>query len=329
MIQFDWPWVLLLLPFPLLLRVKPTHSALALNIPPDLQHIFASLKQNTFHDVNRRLVMLWCAWCLTLLALSQPWLPGDSVAQPVSGRAIALAVDVSASMQKQDFELDGERSDRLSVVKTVAREFIMARGGDRLSLVLYGKEAFIASPLTFDLNALSSILDSAGIGMAGRSTAIGDAIGLSIKTLRNDSASSKAIILLSDGTNNAGSVEPESAAELAKSLGIRIHTIALGSVDSNVTGYAVAQSADLDEQTLMAIADIAGGTFFRAKNRDDLQVIYNDIDKLEQTLVSAPPVIIRHDLHLWPLLVLLFLLMFIAFSTGSIGRTQSGNEANS
>lgn len=328
MIQFDWPWVFILLPVPLLLRVKSSYSAMALNIPPELQTIFASLKQTTFHDVNRRMVMLWLAWCLTLLGLSQPWLPGNSVAQPVSGRAIALAVDVSASMQKRDFELDGEQSDRLSVVKSVAREFVMARKGDRLSLVLYGREAFIASPLTFDLNALSSILDSAGIGMAGRSTAIGDAIGLTIKTLRNDPASSKAIILLSDGTNNAGSVEPESAAELAKSLGIRIHTIALGSVDDDVTGYAVAQSADLDEQTLMAIAEIAGGTFFRAKNRNDLQAIYSDIDKLEQTLVSAPPVIIRHDLHLWPLIILLLLLLFIAYSTGTIGRAQSVNESN-
>lgn len=328
MIQFDWPWVFLLLPIPLLLRVKSTHNVLALNIPPDLQHTFASLKQNTFHDINCRMMMLWLAWCLTLLGLSQPWVPGDSVAQPVSGRAIALAVDVSASMQRKDFELDGERNDRLSVVKSVAREFVMARSGDRLSLVLYGKEAFIASPLTFDLNALSNILDSAGIGMAGRSTAIGDAIGLTIKTLRNDPASSKAIILLSDGTNNAGSVEPESAAELAKSLGIRIHTIALGSVDNNVTGYAVAQSADLDEQTLIAIADIAGGEFYRAKNRDDLQIIYSDIDKLEQTLVSAPPVIIRHDLHLWPLLALLFLLLIIAYSKKSIGRAQSVHKTS-
>lgn len=312
MIQFEWPWVFILLPLPLLIQLSEHVETQAIDIPPDLQLALKESGMQGNHGLSSRLFMLWLLWALTLLCLSQPWIPGDSAAQPVNGRAIALAVDVSASMERRDFELDGIQSDRLSVVKAVAHEFVINRSGDRLSLILYGKEAFIASPLTFDLNALSNILDSAGIGMAGRSTAIGDAIGLAIQTLRDDPASSKAIVLLSDGTNNAGSVEPESAAELAKSLGIRIHTIALGSEDTDITGYATAQSADLDEQTLQSISALADGQFFRARTRNDLQSIYDDIDKLEQVLVAAPPVIIHHDLRLWPSSLLLFLLLATA-----------------
>ena len=184
--------------------------------------------------------------------------------------------------------------------------------GDRVGLVVYGKEAFIASPLTFDLNAVADILDSAGIGMAGRSTAIGDAIGLAIQTLRDDPAANKAIVLLSDGTNNAGSVEPESAAELAKSLGIRIHTIAMGSEDTETGGYNTAQSADLDEDTLRAVSQNTLGKFFRARTRSDLQAVYNAIDQLETADVEAPPVILRHDLHLWSQVMLLGLLITMA-----------------
>jgi Ca-activated chloride channel family protein len=204
-------------------------------------------------------------------------------------------------MNKQDFQLDGKSDDRLSVVKNVARQFINARSGDRLSLVLYGKEAFIASPLTFDLNALSSILDGAGIGM-----------GLAIQTLNDDPARTRAIVLLSDGTNNAGSVEPESAAELANSLGIRIHTIALGSEDGEISGYAMAQSADLDEDTLRSVAQSSGGRFFRARSSKDLDDVYRAIDELERADVIAPPVILQTDLRVWPLSILGLLLIAVA-----------------
>lgn len=312
MIRLAWPWIFLLLPVPLLIRTTVHEHAKSLRIPPDLEAALEQLDTRGFQNLNSRLACLWLAWCLALLAIAQPWLPGDSSAQPVSGRAMALVVDVSSSMERRDFILDGVQSDRLSVVKDVAHDFIVARAGDRLSLVLYGKEAFTASPLTFDLTALSNILDGAGIGMAGRSTAIGDAIGLAIQTLRDDPASDKAIVLLSDGTNNAGSVEPESAAELALSLNIRIHTIALGSEDGELSGYATAQSADLDEDTLKAVSEIAGGVFFRATTRANLQAVYDEIDQLETALVPAPPVILKHDLHLWPLLALLCLLIVMA-----------------
>ena len=309
--HFSWPWVFLLLPLPLVLRASTGTQKKSLRIPPELESAL-SQSQHTRTTLKSRMLWLWLAWCLLLLTLSQPWIPGDASVQPVSGRALTLAVDVSASMERRDFSLDGVQSDRLSVVKQVAHDFVLARAGDRVGLVIYGKEAFIASPLTFDLNAVADILDSAGIGMAGRSTAIGDAIGLAIQTLRDDPAANKAIVLLSDGTNNAGSVEPESAAELAKSLGIRIHTIAMGSEDTETGGYNTAQSADLDEDTLRAISKNTLGEFFRARTRDDLQAVYNAIDQLETADVEAPPVILRHDLHLWSQAMLLGLLITLA-----------------
>ena len=314
MIHIDWPWIFILLPLPLvasLLREKtPTGG---IRIPNSLTRALTDASHSSTQNVTVQAVLLWLSWLALLSALAQPWHPGNTVVQPVSGRAIAVTVDVSGSMERRDFQINGETLDRLSIVKDVAKTFINNRQGDRISLVLFGKEAFIASPLSFDLASVNSILASSGIGMAGRSTAIGDAIGLSIQTLSKDPSSLKAIVLLSDGTNNAGSVEPESAAKLANTLGIRIHTIALGSEDTKTTGYQLAQSADLDEETLMAVAEQSQGSFYRAKTYDDLHEIYSTIDALERTEVNAPPVILRHDLRHWPLYLLLVCLLLHAY----------------
>ncbi len=313
--EFSWPWIFLLLPLPLLLKQRRQGQVpTAIKVPPLLAEALDETDASQRHVFSLDTMAMWCAWLALLISLGQPWRPGDTVVQPVSGRALALAVDLSGSMERKDFTLDGRTSDRLSVVKSVAGQFIDARGGDRISLVLFGREAFIASPLSFDLKAIGTILDSAGIGMAGRSTAIGDALGLAIKTLRDDPSPSKAILLLSDGTNNSGSAEPESAAAFARELGIRIHSIAMGSEDGDVprSGYATANSADLDEITLNAIADASGGSFFRARNSTELKEVYQEIDQLERTESDAPPVVLQQDLRHWPLLILLALLCFLA-----------------
>lgn len=310
--EFNWPWIFILLPVPFLFQGSAKKQVRrALQVPPALSEALNHLHAGHRFALNVEKLTLWFAWMALLVAIAQPWYPGDTVVQPVSGRALSLAVDLSGSMERKDFTLDGQTSDRLSVVKSVAGKFIQAREGDRLSLVLFGREAFIASPLSFDLSAIRNLLDVAGIGMAGRSTAIGDALGLAIKTLQEDPSSSKAIILLSDGTNNSGSAEPESAAEFARERDIRIHTIALGSEDNKATqkGYNTANSADLDEETLNAIATSSGGEFFRARNSDELQAIYNTIDQLERSESDSPPVIVQHDLRHWPLLFLLMALV--------------------
>ncbi len=313
--EFSWPWIFLLLPLPLLFR-QPTQGLAtnALRIPTMLSRALDDLQVSSRYTMSVEQIAMWLAWIALLLALAQPWRPGDTVVQPVSGRALAMVVDLSGSMERRDFTLDGETSDRLSVVKSVAGQFIEARQGDRISLILFGREAFIASPLSFDLDAIRIILDSAGIGMAGRSTAIGDALGLAIKTLRNDTSDSKAIVLLSDGTNNSGSAEPESAASFARDLGIRIHSVAMGSDDSEASpsGYATANSADLDEATLEAIANDSGGKFFRARSSAELNAVYEEIDKLERSESDAPPVVLQQDLRHWPLLFMLGLLTILA-----------------
>ena len=313
--EFSWPWIFLLLPLPLLFR-QPTQGLAtnALRIPTMLSRALDDLQVSSRYTMSVEQIAMWLAWIALLLALAQPWRPGDTVVQPVSGRALAMVVDLSGSMERRDFTLDGETSDRLSVVKSAAGQFIEARQGDRISLILFGREAFIASPLSFDLDAIRIILDSAGIGMAGRSTAIGDALGLAIKTLRNDTSDSKAIVLLSDGTNNSGSAEPESAASFARDLGIRIHSVAMGSDDSEASpsGYATANSADLDEATLEAIANDSGGKFFRARSSAELNAVYEEIDKLERSESDAPPVVLQQDLRHWPLLFMLGLLTILA-----------------
>jgi len=313
--EFSWPWVFLFLPAPLLfMRKKQQSASTAINIPPMLSDALDEIETSHRFNLSYEQIAMWLAWFALLLSLAQPWRPGDTVVQPVSGRALSMVVDLSGSMERKDFSLDGTISDRLSVVKSVAGKFIEARKGDRLSLVLFGREAFVASPLSFDLDAIQTLLDSAGIGMAGRSTAIGDALGLAIKTLRDDPSPSKAIVLLSDGTNNSGSAEPESAAQFAQEIGIRIHSIAMGSEDddSAQSGYSTANSADLDEETLKAIAKDSGGQFFRARSSDELSAVYEAVDELERTDSDAPPVVLQHDLRHWPLMVLLATLIFLA-----------------
>lgn len=182
-------------------------------------------------------------------------------------------------------------------MKRVAGEFIAARRGDRLALVLFARDAFLATPLTFDNQAVQDHLQAAGIGIAGRSTAIGDGLGLAIQALRHDPAPDKAIVLLSDGTNNAGSVEPEEAAALAASLGITIHTIALGSDSATPNSLQRDPSADLDEATLDAIAAATDGTFFRARSRDELAAAWQRIDAMEGADSDAPPLILQQDLQ--------------------------------
>jgi len=308
-INFAWPWIFLLLPLPFLIRYqRRPQPANAIAVPAKLATALDTI--NGAQAGSRWLDNLfpWLCWMLLLLAIAQPSFTGNAISQTASGRAMAIAIDLSGSMEREDFTLDDSTTDRLSVVKAVAGHFIEAQKGNRIALILFAEEAFIASPLSFDTRAVSSYLHSAGIGMAGRSTAIGDALGLAIQSLRTDPASDKAIVLLSDGTNNAGTVEPESAANLAAELNINIHTIAMAS-DLEATGYQTSPSADLDEDTLQSIAKQSGGSFFRARTTSELQAIYAEIEKLESAETKAPQILLQHDLRNLVLLALLVMLL--------------------
>jgi len=294
----------LLLPVPLFLRRGQSFETNdGIRIPPRLAESLDSAKRGEDRRSYWQISFLWLSWVLLLISIAQPVLKSDQVALPATGRAIALAVDLSASMERKDFYLDDASINRFQVVKKFAGDFIEKRAGDRIALILFGKEAFVASPPSFDLVSVRHQLYQSSIGMAGRTTAIGDAIGLSIRELRDDPAPEKALILLSDGANNSGIVEPEVAARVASENGIRVHTIALGSKipevpSSGQQGFVVTSvSADLDVETLKSIARVSGGEYFRATTSNELRLIYEKIDLLESSEMKAPPLIVDVDIR--------------------------------
>jgi Ca-activated chloride channel family protein len=214
-------------------------------------------------------------------------------------------------MERKDFELDGMSVDRLTALKAVATDFVEKRAGDRIGLVLFGEGALSAAPVSFDLSALANAISEAEIGMVGRTTAIGEAIGLALVKLRDDPAAEKTVILLSDGTNNAGRAEPEDAARLAAKLSVRIHTIGMGSAPAEAAG-PIHPSADLDEATLKRVAQETGGRFFRARTTAELAAVYAEIDRLETSEAVAPPIVPRTDLRNVALVALALLLLALA-----------------
>lgn len=232
---------------------------------------------------------------LIILALARPQQSNLHTQIKSDGVDILLALDTSGSMRALDMKLDGKESDRLSVIKSVVREFVVARQYDRMGMVVFGQEAFTQCPLTFDHDILLGYLDLLEIGMAGDGTAIGSGLAMSVKRMLKSKAKSKVIILLTDGDNNAGEVSPEIAAELAKKNGIKVYTIAVGSGDDLVPflvqspfGFPQRQMVRLrvDEELLKSIANETGGVFFSAGSRESLLGIYRNIDALEKTEIT-------------------------------------------
>jgi Ca-activated chloride channel family protein len=245
------------------------------------------------------------AWALLVLAAARPQWSGEPLQIPVPGRDLMLAVDLSDSMQAQDFRLQGRIVDRLSAAKAVAGPFIRRRVGDRLGLILFGQNAYLQAPLTFDRATVESLLQESAIGLAGKKTAIGDAIGLAVKRLRDTPASSRVLILMTDGANTAGAVEPVKAAGLAARAGLRIHTIGIGADEMRVQSLLgvqrVSPSRHLDEATLRAIAERTGGQYFRAHDTAELERIYGLLDALEPLVKETQPFRPTVSLYPWPL----------------------------
>lgn len=317
MIEWLWPWALLLLPLPWLVRAgwRPRQSRQAALAVPDLTSftdVFGGTSASERGNLWR-IVMLWLIWSLLLLAAARPQWTGEPVTLPTSGRDLMLAVDISGSMATEDMEVQGEYIDRLTVVKAVVGSFIEARAGDRIGLVLFGTNAYLQAPLTFDLKSVNRLLVEAPVGIAGGKTAIGDAIGLAVKRLRKRPQEDKVIILLTDGANNVGEVEPEKAAELAAYDKIKIYTIGVGAEEMRLPGLfgrrITNPSADLDEDTLTSVAQVTRGRYFRARDTQGLQEIYALIDELEP--IDQDPETYRpiQALYYWPLGAALLLLL--------------------
>lgn len=336
MINFEWPLLFLLLPLPWLARrllspSRPQQTA-ALRVP-DLAE-YEQTEQHGYLEKHHRwpLLLAGLAWALLVCAGARPQWVGDAIELPISGRDLILAVDLSESMQEQDFVLNGHAVDRLTATKKVAGDFIQRRVGDRIGLVLFGEQAYVQTPLSFDRQTVYTLLLESAIGLAGRRTAIGDAIGLAIKRFHHNndtetpdnSAQSRVLILLTDGANTAGEVEPVQAAELAAQLGLKIYSIGIGAEEAYRRSFfgmhKYNPSADLDEKTLKALADKTAGRYFRARNLNELEEIYALLDELEPVEKDKESFRPTAALFHWPLAAALILFSILLINSAIRGR---------
>ncbi|HUL12732.1 MAG TPA: VWA domain-containing protein [Methylococcaceae bacterium] len=309
MIEWAWPWIFIVLPLPWLARrFLPAaevgrQSALRAPFLDELEHLPA-VRQGAATD-RRPLWLAAFAWLLLITASARPQWLGDPIEQAVSGRDVMMAVDLSGSMEISDFMLEGRQVDRLTATKSVAGRFIERRVGDRIGLILFGDRAYLQAPLTFDRKTVRTLLDESVIGLAGEKTAIGDAIGLAVKRLRENPADQRVLVLLSDGANTAGTVSPLQAAELAAREGLKIYTIGVGAEEMLVRDFfgtrRVNPSEDLDEDTMKAIADKTGGRYFRARDTVELDEVYTLLDRLEPVEKDKRYYRPHTELYIWPL----------------------------
>lgn len=287
MLELGWPWLFALLPLPLIAaRVLPRARGListALHLP----HLGVALPQQA--DVSAvpwlRRAFALLAWLLLVFAAARPQWLGAPEDVPRSGRDLLLAVDTSGSMSIEDMQLGGQPAPRFAAIQAIATDFIHRREGDRVGLILFGTRAYLLVPLTFDLKTVGKQLTDSTIGLAGRETAIGDAVGLAVKRLRDRPENQRVMVLLTDGVNTSGELDPNKAIDLAAANKVRIYTIGIGAdamrVSSMFGSRVVNPSADLDEKMLSTMADKTGGRYFRARNSEELADIYRSIDKLE------------------------------------------------
>lgn len=252
------------------------------------------------------------AFALLIIALARPQTSSKSRDVNIEGIDIVMAMDVSGSMLAQDL-----RPDRLEAAKDVASDFIAGRPDDRIGLVIFSGESFTQSPLTSDHSMIRNLFKDIKSGMIEDGTAIGDGLATSINRLKESEAISKVIILITDGVNNAGSIDPMSAAEIAKMYGIRIYTIGAGTI--GVAPYPVQTpfgiqyqqvEVKIDEESLKQVADISGGQYFRATSNKKLKEIYNEIDQLEKSKIDVTEFSRKHEEFL-PLALLALLMLIL------------------
>jgi len=292
--QFEDPWLLLfmlILPYIFFKGKRKQQATINYSSIRTLQSIRTA--QVDFFSALPLILRIFSVMLL-ILALARPQEGHKSQEILSVGVDIMLALDTSGSMQALDFIKNEKRDTRLAMVKDVVSKFIENRPNDRIGMVVFGSEAYTQCPLTLDQGILQSFLSKLDIGMAGDSTAIGSAVGIAVKRLKDLESDSKVIILLTDGRNNAGSLPPVQAAQTAKAFGIKIHTIGVGThgkapflVNSIFGQRYVYQEVDIDENTLKEISKLTGGQYFRATDLESLKSIYKQIDQMEKSEVKV------------------------------------------
>lgn len=333
MLGFDYPWAAVLAPLPLsifLLWPRARRQQAALYVPFYRQ--LASNEATMPRRVRKRGRLAWLllCWLLLVAAACGPHWIGDEIALPTSGRDLMLAVDFSGSMKIPDMVIGNDRVERAVAIKAVVEDFLKKRHGDRVGLIVFGTNAYVQAPLTFDLTTVEKFLNETQIGFAGEETAIGDAIGLAIKRLRARPGDRHVLVLLTDGANTAGNVLPAAAAKLAAENNITIYTIGIGADELVIPGpfggsfgaRRVNPSRDLDEDALTDIASVTGGRYFRARNPEELAGIYALLDELEPIADNAQTYRPQRALFYWPLGAALLLSMSAALSQLSWRSTR-------
>lgn len=301
--SFAWAWCFLLLPLPWLLRRKmaPVERGLALRVPllPVSSGAMAAAPL-----ASSGIAAL--AWLLLICAAARPQLPADTPPLPLSGRDLMLAFDLSASMATADIGIDGQPAQRLFAARALAGNFLERRQGDRVGLIVFGSQAYLHTPLTYDLPAVGEALATAEVGLAGDKTALGDAIALATKHLRESPATERVLIVLSDGANTAGTLTPQRATWLARRGGVRIHAIGIGS--------------GADETRLKEIAEQSGGSYRRASDARALAEFWRHLDAIEPLVRGDSARHFRRELYPWPLGLALLLVLGLALVRLGEGR---------
>lgn len=321
MIHFDFIWALIALPLPLLIYWLPAKKQVQA-APLRMPTIIKGVQSEDFAPEKKKssLLMLSLIWLLVVLASTQPQWLGEAVNVPTEGREMMIAVDLSGSMQVEDMALNGRSVNRLDMLKVLLGEFIERRNGDRLGLILFGDDAYMQTPMTFDRKTVQQMLDETVLGLVGKQTAIGDAIALAVKRFDEKKESNRVLLLLTDGQNTAGKITPDQALELAVAKNITIYSIGIGAdvmVQNSLFGARrVNPSSELDEESLQRLADETGGYYFRARASEDMSKIYQLLDELEPVEQEQQQMRPLTALYYWPLgLALLISLMTLLSKT--------------
>lgn len=312
MISFNFIWILVLIPLPLIIYWLPAKSyqePASLNMPTLIPGIKAQSVSN-----SRKKTPIWLLailWLLLVLSASQPQWLGEAINIPTESREMMLAVDLSGSMQVEDMSLNGRTVNRLTMLKALLGEFIDRRVGDRLGLILFGDDAYMQTPMTHDRHTVQQMLDETVLGLVGKQTAIGDAIALAVKRFDEKKESNRVLLLLTDGQNTAGKITPEQALELAIAKKITIYSVGIGAdvmIQKSLFGARrVNPSSELDEDSLKRLAEKTNGQYFRARSSEDMSEIYKRLDELEPVEQEQQQMRPMTSLFYYPLSLALFI----------------------
>ena len=326
MLEFVWPVAFFLIYVPMIFRwlVPPAEprNVAALKVPQIEAFQFESAIGVSRRNLRRwrNLALFWLGWILLVTALARPQYTGDPVELPLSGRNLVLAIDISLSMEEDDMKYQNQRTTRLNVVKQVVSDFLEKRAGDRVGIILFGTHPYYYIPLTFDLTSVNRMLEAIPAGIAGKRTAIGDAVGLAVKHLQNRPEKDRVVVLLTDGEQNAGELSQEESRELASAYDVKVHAISVNPSRSLPSVFGlfdrlIPPLSTRENERLKAVAEGTGGRYFRATNTEQLQEIYDLINEMEPTKQEDKTFRPIKALYYWPLSAGLALLLLLWLSS--------------